>query len=270
MPGPPIPRRHPDPRRPRLAGLAALALAGVLVPPAHAAERVDGFRTKMEKWVETRQLISEERTDWKVEEETLRATKELLRQQKQDLEEEVASLDASITEADQERLDLLLQRGELQRATTAMDAHVRDLEQQVVALVPRLPEPLQERLDPLIVQIPEDPEQSKVPLGARLVNVLGILLQSEKWNGTASFVGETRAVDASGEKVQVRTLYWGLGQAVYVDAKGRNAGIGRPGADGWKFSEEPGLADAARRFLDIYEGNVDAIEFVKLPVRIVE
>ena len=103
------------------------------------------------------------------------------------------------------------------------------------------------------------------------MNVLGVLAQAEKFNGTATFVGETRATGGAGEdaqQVSVRTLYWGLGQAIYVDSVGRSAGIGVPGPTGWEFSNDPELADRAQRLLDIYEGNVDAIEFVSLPVRI--
>ena len=33
-------------------------------------------------------------------------------------------------------------------------------------------------------------------------------------------------------------------------------------------TDDPELADDAKRFLDIYEGNVDAIEFVRLPIEI--
>lgn len=70
------------------------------------------------------------------------------------------------------------------------------------------------------------------------------------------------------QKVQVRTLYWGLGQAVYVDAQGEVAGVGRPGAEGWEFTDDPELVDRARKLLDVYEGNVDLIEFVELPVEV--
>jgi hypothetical protein len=98
------------------------------------------------------------------------------------------------------------------------------------------------------------------------MNVLGVLSQADKWNSTASFVAETRAV--GDQKLQVRTLYWGLGQAFYVDAQGRVAGVGRPGPDGWEFSDDTELADQTRRLLDIYQGNVDLIEFVELPVEI--
>jgi len=161
----------------------------------------------------------------------------------------------------------LLERSEYQRTARALEGQVRALEEQVLAVVPRFPETLQKRLEPLIVQIPEDPERSQVPLGQRLMNVLGVLAQAEKFNGTATFVGETRAVGGD-QKVQVRTLYWGLGQAIYVDAQGRAAGIARPTDSGWEYLDDPTLAADAGLLLDIYEGNVDTISFVPMPVEI--
>lgn len=225
------------------------------------------FRARMEKWVETRQLISEEESEWEAERETLRATRELLRREKQALETEVRELEEIDSAADQERRELLLARGEYQRANRALEDRIHAMEQEVLALAPRLPEPLREKLELLLVQIPEDPDAAGLRLGQRLMNVLGVLAQAERFNDTATFVAETRAVRGD-QKVQVRTLYWGLGQAIYVDAQGRSAGIGRPAAGGWEFSDEPGLAEEARRLLDIYEGNVDAIDFVRLPVEI--
>jgi hypothetical protein len=249
-------------------GVAVFAVAGG-APPAHAAEKVGEFRVKMEKWVETRQILSEEKSDWDAERELLRASRDLLREQRKALKEQIAELDATITEADQERVDLLLERGEFQRTTTALQDWLVDLEAGVKALVPRLPTPLQDKLEPLIVQIPDDPTQGRVSLGQRLVNVLGVILQAEKFNSTATLTGETRAVRAGDDqKVQVRTLYWGLGQAVYVDSRGEVAGVGRPGPEGWEFSEDPDLADDAELLLDMFEGNVDTIRFVKMPVQI--
>jgi hypothetical protein len=100
------------------------------------------------------------------------------------------------------------------------------------------------------------------------MNVLGVLAQAEKWNSTATFVGETRAVGEGDQKVQVRTLYWGLGQAIYVDTQGKVAGIGRPTPEGWQFVDDASLAEDAALFLDIYEGNVDTIAFVPVPVEL--
>jgi gas vesicle protein len=248
--------------------VAVVALLGASAT-ARGAERIDDFRVKMEKWVETRQILSQEKSDWEAEHAMLEATRDLLRDQRAALKEEIAALETSITEADQERVDLLLARGEYRRSIAAMKEWQAELEQRVLGLVPMLPEPLQDKLEPLIVQIPNDPEAGRVSLGKRLVNVLGVLLQAEKFDGTATLTGETRAIRAGDEqKVQVRTLYWGLGQAVYVDSQGRAAGLGRPGPEGWVFSEAPGLADDAKLLIDIYEGNVDTIRFVDVPVQI--
>lgn len=243
-----------------------LALALALAAHAGAETRVGDFRARMEKWVEARQILSQERSEWEAEEETLRATRDLLQQQKAALEAEVKELEETSTASDDARRELLLQRGELQRSSGELAGSIRALEEQVLALVPRLPAPLQQKLEPLLMQIPEDPEKARQPLGARLMNVLGVLSQAEKFNGTATMVGETREV--GDQRLQVRTLYWGLGQAMYVDAQGRLAGVGRPGAEGWEFADEPRLADRARLLLDVYEGNVDIIEFVKMPVEV--
>jgi hypothetical protein len=251
---------------PKLAVLCALALLPALAASA-AEPRVGDFRVKMEKWVETRQIVSEEASEWQVEQETLKATRDLLRQQKEALAAEIEELEVSSTAADEERRELLLERGEYQRGSQDLKDAIRDMEERVLALAPQLPEPLQKKLEVLLVQIPNDPETAQVALGQRLMNVLGVLGQAEKWNGTATFVGETRAVDGE-QKVQLRTLYWGLGTAVYVDARGEVAGIGRPGPDGWVFTNDTGIAAEAQRLIDIYEGNVDAIEFVSLPVEI--
>jgi hypothetical protein len=244
---------------------AAVSLVGTQLAVAQTA--VEVFRAKTEQWVETRQLISQEKTEWEAERETLRSTRKLLEQQREALAAEVAELEESNTASDEERRDLLLERGDYQRASRALEGRIRTLEEEVLDLARRLPQPLQEKLELVLVQIPAEPAKAAPPLGQRLMNVLGVVAQAEKFNGTSTFVGETRAVGGD-QRVQVRTLYSGLAQAVYVDSQGETAGIGRPGADGWEFTDDPELADDAKRFLDIYEGNVDAIEFVRLPVEI--
>ncbi len=257
--------------RARPAAVVAFAATAVLSATAPslavAAGDADLFRTKVEKWVETRQLISEEQADWEAEQQTLRATRDLLKDQKQVLQDAIAELEAGDTQADEARRELLLERGALQRSRRTLEERVIALEKQLLDLEPSLPAPLRKKLEPLLVQIPTDPETTRVPLGQRLMSVLGVLAQAEKFNDTATFVGETREVEG-GQKIQVRTLYWGLGQAIYVDTQGQLAGVGRPGDDGWDFTGDPAIADNAALVLDIYEGNVDVIRFVELPVEI--
>lgn len=245
--------------------LASAAVA--MVQPAFAEADLDGFRSKVEKWVETRQVISKENTDWEADRQSLRATRDLLQQEKKALGVEVAELSESSTAADDERRGLLEEREAYQQSSAALEAQIREMEEEVLALAPLLPEPLQKKLEVLLVQIPEEAPTGDSKLGQRLMSVLGVLAQAEKWNATATFVGETRAVDGD-QQVAIRTLYWGLGHAIYVDAQGENAGVGLPSEQGWRFEAAPDLVDEADLLLDIYEGNVDDIEFVELPVTV--
>lgn len=249
-----------------LAALASLSPAALAAAEAAGAAS-DQYRAKMEKWVETRQILSEERADWLVERESLEATRDLLRDERKALKEQIESLETTEGGAESERLELAARRDAYRQSAEILEGKVLGLEQQVLALVPKLPEPLQKKLEPILVQIPTNPELAKAGLGQRLVNVLAVIAQAEKWNGTATFVGETRDV-GNGQKVAVRTLYWGLAQAVYVDSQGETAGIGRPTAEGWKFVDDPDLADSAKEILDIYEGIVDTIAFVPVPAEI--
>lgn len=260
---------HSPTRRGRILvqSVAVAALLCVSAPARAADGGVDAFRARMEKWVETQQLISAEKSDWESDREALESTRDLLQQQRESLQASIAELEETTTAADEERRELLLSRGELQRSRGALADRIRALEEEVLALVSQFPAPLQEKLEPLLVQIPEDPDRSTAPLGQRLINVLGILGQAEKFDQTVTLVGETRALEGD-QQVQVRTLYWGLGQAFYVDGQQQHAGLGRPGEDGWVFVDEPGFAAEAARLLDIYEGNADAIEFVKVPITI--
>ncbi|MDJ0787646.1 MAG: DUF3450 family protein [Myxococcota bacterium] len=257
-------------RRKRWLRLGSLAVALFVMSPTGASSEgeVDGFRTKLEKWVETRRIISEERTGWQADKETLRDTRRLLTQQKKELSEKIATAEQATTESEDARRDLLLERGEFQRANRTLEAQIAELEQGTLALVARLPAPLTAKIEPLVAQIPEDPEGAETPLGQRLVNVLGVLSQAEQFNANAHLVGETRAVVEGDQRVAIRTLYWGLGQAVYAAAQGRAAGIARPGPDGWVFENDSSLTADAELLLDIYEGNTDAIEFIELPVQL--
>ncbi|MEZ4331631.1 MAG: DUF3450 family protein [Myxococcota bacterium] len=250
------------------AALVAVVATSPLAGRAESARAdADVYRAKMEQWVETRQILSEERSDWLVERESLEATRDLLRDERKALQEQIAALKQTDAGASQERDDLVAKRDAFRSSNEVLEGKVAQLEASVRKLVPQLPEPLQKRLEPILVQIPTHPETAKVGLGQRLVNVLAVVAQAEKWNGTATFVGETREV-GEGQKVAVRTLYWGLAEAIYVDKQGELAGVGRPTPTGWQFTDDADLADSAKEILDIYEGIVDRIAFVPVPAEI--
>ena len=236
------------------------------VSTAFSDASIDRTRDVIDNWVETRQIISKENADWRLEQSILNDTRSLLENEVKRLESALADLDASASVADEERSGLSAERDELAAAAEVVAAEVAAMETQVKALLQLLPEPLLATIRPLVRRLPDDPQNTSLSLGERVQNIVGILSQADKFNGTVTFTSETRPLD-NGKEVEVRTLYWGVAMAFYVDASGDYAGIGHPGANGWEWPRIDGAGPKIQRLLDVYEGTGE-IGFVEVPARI--
>jgi hypothetical protein len=148
--------------------------------------------------------------------------------------------------------------GQLNEAVTAMEAQVR-------TLVKRMPEPVANKLAPLLQRIPADPKNTRVSVAERFQNVLGILGEANKANSEITVSYEIRKL-ADGSSSEVQVIYLGLAQAYFISPRGE-AGIGRPGEDGWVWQPAPKSADAILRALEIIQGK-QSPEFVPLPITI--
>lgn len=229
--------------------------------------QIEQTKSKLELWVESRQILSKEHSDWIVDKDYLQQSISLLESELENLEATIQEIEAANTAASSERFTLLGERGNMQESFDVSAEYITQLEAATLELCKHFPKILLDRLERLIVRIPQDPENAKLSLGQRLQNVVGILTQAEKFDKSATYAGETREL-SSGTKVQVRTLYWGLAAGFYVDIIGEKAGIGKPGAEGWVWTEHNNIAAEIKQFIDIYEGNTDLIEFVSLPVSV--
>jgi len=229
-------------------------------------DKIATARVTLDKWVETQQIISKEKSDWKLEKSILQDTDKLLNSQLERLTTSLEELNASATAADEERTTLAAEKETLAAASAVVEANIGKLENQVKAVVKTFPEPLVEKIKPLIRRLPKDPANTKLTLGERVQNIVGILSQADKFNGTITQTSESREIDG-GRMVEVRTIYWGLGGAFYVDAAGEYAGVGYPGENGWEWPEVAGSGPKIKRLLDVYEGS-EEIQFVEVPARI--
>jgi len=182
------------------------------------------------------------------------------------LQELLEELDATATAADQERVKLMKQRDTLAAAADVVESKVGSLEIELKAILRTYPEPLVERIKPLIRRLPDGPSATELSMGERVQNIVGILSQADKFNGTLTQTSEAREI-ADGRVVEVRTLYWGLGGAFYVDASGQYAGVGYPQEDGWEWLLMEGAGPQIKLLLDVYEGS-GAIQFVEIPASI--
>lgn len=241
-------------------------LTGAATLPLAAQDSIKDTRNVLDKWVETRQIISEEQANWKVEKSILGDTVKLLSSEVERLDAALADLESSATAADEERTTLAAEKEKLTAASSVVEANIGELETQLKRVIKSLPAPLIDKIKPLIRRLPDDPAKTDLSLGERVQNIVGILSQADKFNTTITQTSESRDI-GGGKTVEVRTLYWGLAMAYYVDASEQYAGIGIPGPDGWEWPRVDDAGDEIKELIDVYEGSED-INFVIVPARI--
>jgi FtsZ-binding cell division protein ZapB len=246
--------------------LNVLTLSSITASLLSAQPEIEATKDTLQQWVETRQIISQEKADWKVEQSIFTDTIALLDSELERLDSELETMEASATAADEERSQLSREKEQLTAASAVVESHVGELETQMRTIIPTLPEPLVEKIKPLIRRLPDDSSDTSLSLGERVQNIVGILSQADKFNNTITQTSESREI-SEGKTVEVRTLYWGLATAYYVDATGEYAGIGHPTVDGWEWPRIDEAGAAIKRLIDVYEGS-EEIQFVPVPARI--
>jgi hypothetical protein len=246
--------------------LSGIFFSALLTASVNHAADLQTTRNTLDKWVETNRLISKENNDWLIEESILVDTRNLLQNEIVRLKETITELEASASSADEDRTSLTLEKTELSAGSAVIEGSLAQLEIQLKQIIQTLPEPLLKKIKPLVRRLPDDPASTKLSVGERVQNIVGILSQADKFNATLTITSESREIN-SGKFVQVSTLYWGLAMAYYVDDSGEYAGIGLAGPDGWQWPEIDGAGASIKQLFEIYEGTAD-IQFVDVPARI--
>lgn len=241
------------------AALAAALVAAASADDGYFAER----RLAMEKWLETRRLIAGERQDWRVGREILVERVETLRRDIEAWREKIGQAQREVAESDREISDLEGRRNELLQAVSGVVETVARLETEIRAALARCPEPLRERVKLLSRRLPEDPAQSRMSLGERAQNVIGILNEMDKFAREITVTSEVRELP-DGTSAEVSVLYVGLGQAYYCNLKRGIAGVGRPGADGWEWEPRNEIAESVAAAVSVYRNERPAV-YIPLP-----
>jgi FtsZ-binding cell division protein ZapB len=244
--------------------LVAAALSGAAEPIVR--DNVDIVRTTLEKWIEARRLISKEKQDWALGREMLNEQIELVQREITSLSEKITQANESISDADKKGAELGAENSKLKGASETLKSIVAGLEAQTIALNKRLPDPIRERIKPLSQRLPEDPNQTKLPLAQRFQNVIGILNEVNKFNREITVTSEVRTLP-DGSAAEVTALYIGLGQAYYIGANGTIAGVGRPSENGWSWEAANEAADRIADAVAILK-NEKVAGYIPLPVKV--
>jgi hypothetical protein len=250
--------------------ITCAAIPLLIASPYARAERPDlsETRTALGEWVKLRKLISEESSNWKFDQELMKDTVEILTTEMDLLEERILNAEEHTTEADKKREELTEENEILKKASRAVEAIMPDMEAQIRELVKWFPATLNDRIEKLVKRMPaaNRAKKTRVGLGERVQNIVGILQEVEKFDRQITLVTELKQLE-SGEIAQVKTVYIGLGQGYFVDENAKYAGILKPTADGWQAEDRNDLANAIRNVVKIYE-NEKLAEFAPLPVEI--
>lgn len=269
------PNRHirvTPPSHPHLMKRAGLTVAFLMVTAGMAAPQESSApadptetRNLVGRWIGTQQMIARERKEWQQGKEILQSRIELLRKEISDLDTQVGEARRAAGDSDSRQAEAIgaieLLKGDaalLERTVLEFEVGVRDLAR-------RVPEPLRQKVDPLLRRMPEAGVPTRVSMAERFQNILGILNELNRMNGEITLATEVRAL-SDGRPSEVKTVYIGLGQAYFISARGE-AGIGRPGSDGWTWDPAPEVAPQIAAAIEILE-NKSSPEFVPLPVRI--
>ncbi|MCB9914104.1 MAG: DUF3450 family protein [Planctomycetes bacterium] len=247
---------------------AVLAAGAFLSAPGLSAlrdaEEVDLTRAALERWVETRRVISKERQDWKLGREVLQDRIGVVSEEIESLRGRIGAAEADIAEADVARAALIAQNDDLKAAAATLEDAVAGLEARTLALLPKLPQPLRERVKPLSQQIPSDPSDTKLTLSLRYQNVIGLLNAVNKFNTEITQESEVHEL-GEGKSAEVSVLYLGLGQGYFVNADGTAAAVGRPADSGWMWAEADHAAPQILQAVQVRREEKPAA-FVRLPI----
>ena len=234
---------------------------------SETAPIIEATRETLTKWVETKQLISKEKSDWANGKDILEDRVRLAEAETTTVRDKLKEISAAVAEAQKKRDELAAQNDKLKATAEKSKAMVIAAEKKLRPLIPQLPEPLREKLKPIIARFPEDSEKSTASMAERLQNVLGILDQASAFNSTVASVKELRTFP-DGTRAEVTTVYLGLSQAYYTNREGTLAGIGHPGPDGWMWKPDNANGKKILLAVHILEGKEKGATFIDLPVKI--
>ncbi|MCF7855265.1 MAG: DUF3450 domain-containing protein [Candidatus Pacebacteria bacterium] len=248
--------------------LACIGFLAVSHAPAETPA-LDTLENLVRQWVELRREIADTRADWQSTKGALERRRELLLQQKRELEKTRRRQQDTIKERESELASLQLERQNLQGALQAMLPPISTAEKELSAIYTRLPAFLRAELRPAVERLrPLTGETDALAVSERLQSVLSVFADIRKASNAVHSVTQVlEPPDA--EKREMEILYLGVATGFAVSRDNILAAHGHPTQSGWTWSWQPELAMRIRRALDAYEKEGRA-ELVDLPLKIKE
>lgn len=226
-----------------------------------ALPEASATQTALKKWVQTRQLISREATDWQEQQESLTQLNDIRKIEIDNLEEFVTAAGERVEEINEKRKSYVEEEAELKAWRHKLMVQISEIENSLRPLLPYFPTPLRAKVQEAVVRLEES--EAGRPLQHRTRDVLLIMQAYQAFNNNITLDADVRPID--GKKREIEILYLGMTQAWFVDQSGKYAGYGLPSPDGWTWVDAPALAAPVRQAIEIQTRQAPP-DFISLPI----
>ena len=261
-------KRHPETPHGMRAGirLSCLVLFIFCHSQSSADAALDNTRNAIQEWVNTEQLISIEKKQWREEKRSIEDILKILAAEKKELNRQVTLAKETTTRADEKRAALVAELSSYQEISSVLELRLEDFERQISLIDPYLPDILRKELSPQMARIKFISVGIAYSVSERAQTVLNILSQIAKFDRKLTLTTATRT-NSQNEEIEVRVLYLGLSRAFYVNRGATVGGYGVPSESGWRWQQDNDLSETIARSMDVYEAKLSP-EFVMLPMKV--
>ena len=200
----------------------------------------------IKEWIQTEQLISEEKNNWESENET-----------------KLEQFEKENVGAAKNRSDLSLRKEEAEETTKIFYKQIKEVEKEIKNIFPILPSPLRDQTRAFLDKINGN-KSDNLPLRNRLDEAISILRNIHSFHRSVHFERQEFSLD-DGKSREFSVLYFGLGVAYFVNESGTVAGWGKPSLQGWLWTRQDTIAKEVSTGVAMIQ-NRTLPRFLKLPV----
>ncbi|MBD5781499.1 DUF3450 family protein [Pelagicoccus sp. NFK12] len=222
-----------------------------------SAQALDSLKDATDRWIQTRNRISKEKSQWITEKQLLEGSVDTLRSTQEILEENVAILEMQSQEIATAIKEAEFKVAQFEETNGIIETQVSVYEERIQKLAKRLPSPLIDKIAPLLRKIPKA-NGTKVPTPNRLQNVVAISTLIDEFNNDLTLAHTIKELD-DGSVIEVRVLYWGLAGAYASNVDGSKAWVITPHEGEWQWTPatSPERQTAIKSLFDVYDKTID-------------
>ena len=228
-----------------------------------SAQETDEAKTKemIRQWVVTERLLGEELNTWREEKSHVSELLNLYQKELKLLNEELEKTGESVGGVDKRKVELEEKVSAAVSSRKKLRAFLLKLRPRVIALEKQFPKPLKFLVTGQIEQLTQINDETSVR--DILQSTVNILEQASAFN--AGITQNRESITIGSDTWNAEVIYFGLGRAYFV--VGDKAGVGQPGADGWKWERRDAISAQVKKAVEVFNKSTQP-QLVELPVQI--